>query len=363
MSVEDIAGLQQNLIEAIRPYVKDQNILHAFQVIPRHEFVGDFFAFNEGTKTWERIQKWSPGWIEHVYTNIQLVTSLNQYNKPDCSSSKPDIMAKKIASLKLQPGKRVLEIGTGTGYNAAILSRLVGNENVVSLDINEALLNDAQQCLNRVVGTGVGVLHMDGRNIPAYLGQFDAILVAASAQQIEPAWIRALNQQGRLIINWNKSFSKVFFELEKHGDGLIGNVAPFSGDFMELHDGDGVAPVSLGWDTKAPILEEVDFREELLRNFNFGFFVQIHIPSLICSRFLGKTSNQYNYAVKDARDRVIYFSTKIRGDVSLWKEIKDVHEKFINLGKPRRKELYLKVDSDGNKTFYHNNNEIAVVNH
>jgi protein-L-isoaspartate(D-aspartate) O-methyltransferase len=361
MSVENIVRLQQNLVESIKPYVQNQNILDAFAAIPRHEFIGDFFEFDEGTKTWERISAHSPGWLEKVYTNVQLVTSINQYNKPNVSSSMPGIMARMIQLLKLKPGERVLEIGTGTGYNAALLSHIVGNTCVTTIDINETLLADAQERLDRIVGPGVTVLFMDGRHLPETLEKFDAIIISASNQSIEPSWIRALNQHGRLILNWNKSFSKVFFELEKQEDGLIGNVASFSGDFMKLHDGNGIAPISFRWDSKAPTLEETDFREELLLNFNFGFFVQIHIPSLIYNRFLSKTRKAYYYAVMDSRGRKVYFSTKISGDATLWREIKEAHEKFVSLGKPRRKELSLKVDAQGAMTFFYQGNEIAVV--
>jgi protein-L-isoaspartate O-methyltransferase len=362
MSEEYIEYLQEQLAQEIGLYVQDNRIINAFQAVPRHEFIKDFFEFNKTTRKWEPIVVTSAGWLERVYTNIQLVTSLNQYNRPNCSSSKPDIMAKKLACLHLHSGKRVLEIGTGTGYNAAILSCIVGNKNVVTLDINETLLAEAQERLDRIVGPGITVLHVDGRNLPAYLGQFDAILVAASSQCIEPSWIQALNHQGRLIVNWNKSFSKVFFELEKQGEGLIGNVASFGGDFMELHDGNGIAPVQLDWDKYAPVLEEeTDFRDHLPCDVDFGFFVQIHIPSLRYSRFKGNVSNQYHYAIGDAQGRLVYLSKKVRGDALLWKELKELHEKFVSLGKPRSKDLSLQIACNGDMTFFYRDNEITVI--
>jgi protein-L-isoaspartate O-methyltransferase len=360
MSEEETAHLQQDLVEAIRPFVQDQNILHAFEIIPRHEFVGDFYEWDYTDHRWECVAKASPGWLKKVYTNIQLVTSLNQYDKPNVSSSKPDIMASKIQSLKLQPGHRVLEIGTGTGYNAALVGAIVGPQNVVTIDINETLLAMARARIESAIGPGVTVLHADGRNLPEDLRNFDAIIVTGSHDHIEPSWIHALNQQGRLIVNWNKCFSKVFFELEKQDSGLLGTIASFSGDFMYLHDGGGIEPTQLSWDTAASTIEETDFRDELIKNSDFGFFLQIHIPSLIYSRFIGKTSNLSYYVVTDARQRIVYFSKKVRGNASLWKEITLVQEKFGRLGKPGRQEMSLKVDSKGNMTFFHHGDEIVT---
>jgi protein-L-isoaspartate(D-aspartate) O-methyltransferase len=361
---EDIESLKQQLVDEISHSVQDQFILNAFRRIPRHEFVWDFFDWDKETREWKRVDPNGPRWIEQIYTNRPLVTSLNQYKKPDVSSSQPDIMAKMIQSLHLQAGKRVLEIGTGTGYNAAILACLVNPENVVTIDINENLLEAVRERLERTVGSGVTVLHTDGRNLAEDLANFDAIIVTASHQNIEPSWIRALVSGGRLIVNWNKSFSKAFVELEKSGEsGLIGNVARYSGDFMSLHSGEGVPiPAFPAWDRQAPLLESRDFRDEIVRNFDFGFFLQIHFPTLSLYRYHKKSVDAYYYAVKDYSGRVVYFSPYVGGDASLWEEIRQCHEKFIGLGKPRRKSLSLKVAADGTMTFFSEGSQIALVN-
>lgn len=359
----NIDNLKQQLVEEISHYVQDQIILDAFRSIPRHEFVEIFFDWKEDTREWKPVNPNDPRYIEQIYTNRPLVTSLNRYKKPDVSSSQPDIMAKMIRSLTLQPGKRVLEIGTGTGYNAAILSQIVGNQNVVTIDVNSALLDAARVRLERTVGYGVTVLHTDGRNLPEALGKFDAIVVTASHQTVEPSWILALAPRGRLILNWNRSFSKVFLELEKSGEHeLIGNVAGYSGDFMGLHSGEGVPILTCPtWDRETPLLESRDFRDEVVRNFDFGFFLQIHIPTLSLHRYRKKSSEVYYYAVRDNSCRIVYFSTSITGEASLWEEIKQVYEKFITLGRPKRKRLSLKVDQNSTMTFFYEGSEIAVV--
>src|SRR5579859_1356982 len=159
---ESIASLQQTFVDSLRDSVQDPTILHAFQMVPRDPFVGDFFTFNKETGQWERVPKDNPGWLKEVYTNRQLVTGINQYGNPHVSSSMPSIMARMIQSLKLQSGQRVLEIGTGTGYNAALLACIVGASNVVTIDINETLLGAARKRIEQTVGAGVTVLCADG---------------------------------------------------------------------------------------------------------------------------------------------------------------------------------------------------------
>jgi len=362
MMQPDISQLKDRLVEEIRAYVHDETILNAFRLVPRHEFVGQFLnnTYSEGKRQWQCVSPDDPQWLLEVYTNRQLVTSVNEQRRPNVSSSHPGIMAKMIQSVKLQRGTRVLEIGIGTGYNAAILATLVANENVVSIDINVSLIEIARERIERTVGPGVTLLYADGRDLQAS-NDFGAIIVTACHDRVEPSWIRALIPGGRIILNWSKSFSKVFLEAEKVDSGLVGRVADFCGDFMDLHDGHGAKIPLLPYEV-LPKLVSLDFRAQLVQDFDFGFFLQVNIPSLALYQYRGKSSGIVSYSVRDDANRLVHFSsTSVSGDTSLWEEIQALYEKFKGLGSPKRKRYELMVDDLGLMTFLYDGHEIGVI--
>jgi predicted RNA methylase len=91
-------------------------------------------------------------WLDAVYSDTALTTQLGQTDPgntlrpltvPASSSTKPTLMARMLADLHTHPGHRVLEIGTGTGYNAALLCHRLGDRNVCSIDIHPALIHAA----------------------------------------------------------------------------------------------------------------------------------------------------------------------------------------------------------------------------
>jgi protein-L-isoaspartate O-methyltransferase len=92
--------------------------------------------------------------LELVYSTSTLVTAVvpNKYGSlvPVSSSTKPDLMVRMLEALDVREGQRILEIGTGTGYNAALLAHHLGDDNVFSVDIEPELINTARRRLARI---------------------------------------------------------------------------------------------------------------------------------------------------------------------------------------------------------------------
>jgi protein-L-isoaspartate(D-aspartate) O-methyltransferase len=358
---QDRMLFRERLVKEISHYVQDENILNAFRKVPRHKFIGNFFdrSYVDNKQIWTLVSPTDPRWMSEIYANRPLTTSLDENNRPNVSSSQPDIMAKMLDSVKLRPGNRVLEIGTGTGYNAALLATIVGTENVVSIDINDSLLEVARERIECTVGSNVTVLHTDGRNLPDFLGGFDAIIATGSHDRVESSWIRALVEGGRILFNWNKSLTTVFLEAQKSGSGLIGNVAPYGGEFMQLHDGTGVNYPMQPYKA-LPVIASLDFSSQLF-DLDFRFFLQIHMPSLTYHRYR-TSSGTKSYSVKDRNNRVVNFSpTQIRGDVSLWEEISLLYTRYEELHKPRKEDFSLRVTHDGTITFIYEGYEVLSL--
>lgn len=354
----ETSALQDSLAMSIHSYVKDQSIFDAFRAIPRHVFVPSFYDDLAGDKhtAWREVSSEMnrDEWLQLVYSDRPLTISLDAHNYPDSSSSQPSLMAQMQESAKLERGSRVLEIGTGTGYNAALLAHIAGPSNIVTIDINKTLVDAAQQRIRSVVGPDVTALHADGRNLPD-IGSFNAIIVTGAHETIESSWIRALAPGGRLVTNWaGKLGAKVMIEATKIGDGLQGNVCSYGGYFMSLHDGEGVdyriLPREKGLDVIAESAFQQPFNDE-----DFRFFLQINTPSLRYSTYTLKTSGNKMYVLHDASHREVQiYPDKVKGDASLWKEISCLHERFDQLHRPHRQHFTFTAGFDGSMAFsYH----------
>ena len=117
------------------------------------------------------------------------------------SSSQPTMVAMMLEHLQIVPGHRVLEIGTGTGYNAALLSVLVGEHgSVVSVELEPDLAEQARRLIGEVVSYPVEVVVGDGQDGYPRRAPYDRIVVTAGASEVAEAWRQQLATGGRLVV-------------------------------------------------------------------------------------------------------------------------------------------------------------------
>jgi protein-L-isoaspartate(D-aspartate) O-methyltransferase len=163
----------------------------AFTEVPRELFVPDGFRRNDGG--WAK-----PGDDDFralVYQDDALVTKVRD-RRPVSSTSQPSLMALMIEALDVRPGQRILEIGAGTGYNAALLSAL--GATVTSIDVQQDVADRAREALARAGIEGVRVEHGDGyAGHPG--GHFDRVIVTVGVAGISPRWLDQLEPDGVLI--------------------------------------------------------------------------------------------------------------------------------------------------------------------
>jgi protein-L-isoaspartate O-methyltransferase len=139
MSFEEQRLQLVQTIEQKLQHALETRLRQAFLTVPRHLLVPTHITQVEPAE-----------WREQdasalVYQDCALITKLSSGRLPSSSSSAPSLMAEMLEALDLAPGLRVLEIGTGTGYNAALLSEIVGTAGqVVSVDIDGSLVELAQ---------------------------------------------------------------------------------------------------------------------------------------------------------------------------------------------------------------------------
>lgn len=184
MATDDLTTLREKLVERLRANVSavTSTVEDAFRSVPRHLFVPEV----------------SP---EVAYQDDAIVTKRDEDGQPISSSSQPAMMALMLDQLGLTPGQRVLEIGAGTGYNAALISHLVspGGE-VVSIDIDLDLVQRARKNLVRAGCPEVIVECVDGAAGFATRGPYDRIIATVGVWDLAPAWLEQLAPGGRLVV-------------------------------------------------------------------------------------------------------------------------------------------------------------------
>ena len=123
------------------------------------------------------------------------------------SSSMPSIMAIMLEMLNLQPGQRVLEIGAGTAYNAALMAHIVGaTGEVVTIDIDEDIVQDARAHLQAAGVENVQAMCSDGSLGWAEHAPYDSLILTVSSADIAPAWREQLRLGGRLVMPLQLTF-------------------------------------------------------------------------------------------------------------------------------------------------------------
>jgi protein-L-isoaspartate(D-aspartate) O-methyltransferase len=173
--------------------ITNARVLEAMRAVPRHEFV--------------------PEDLQHAaYLDRPLPIGYGQ------TISQPYIVAFMTQAVDPQPAHRVLEIGTGSGYQAAVLARLAGE--VYSIEIVEPLARRATGVLQRHGFTNVHVRHGDGYAGWEEAAPFDSIIVTCAPDKIPAPLTKQLKEGGRMIIPVGSGIDQQLVLVEKRGGEL-----------------------------------------------------------------------------------------------------------------------------------------------
>lgn len=153
--------------------IKDKRVIEAMSKIERHLFVDERYR-------------------SRAYGDHPIPIDESQ------TISQPYVVALMTEALKLSPADRVLEIGTGSGYQAVVLAEIVSE--VYTVEIREGLAKKSETLLKSLGYKNIKVKHADGYFGWEEYAPFDAIIITASANHIPPPLIKQLKDGGRLIL-------------------------------------------------------------------------------------------------------------------------------------------------------------------
>jgi protein-L-isoaspartate(D-aspartate) O-methyltransferase len=176
-------------------------LIAAFRATPRHFFLDRVFARDNRDNRWQEVVTipLRRVGLRLIYSDRALATRLSppqagRTQVPISSSSQPSLMAQMLEDLWLGSGLRTLEVGAGTGYNAALLAHAAGS--VVSLDVDERVVAEARRHLQLFGDRPVEFVTGDGRSGWPARAPFDRILVTAASPDLEPAWLAQAAEGG-----------------------------------------------------------------------------------------------------------------------------------------------------------------------
>jgi protein-L-isoaspartate(D-aspartate) O-methyltransferase len=185
--------------EMVRKHLKardivDKDVLQAFLEVPREEFVPEEYK-------------------AQAYLDSPLPIGYG------VTISQPYIVALMCQLLDLNPNMKVLDIGTGSGYQAAILSHLC--DEVITIERIKELAEEARGRLKRLGYDNVKIVYGDGSKGYEEDSPYDGIIVAATTDEIPKAWVEQLKVGGRIIYPEGSGLMEELIEAVKSEDGII----------------------------------------------------------------------------------------------------------------------------------------------
>lgn len=170
-----------------------------------------------------------------AYEDEAIPTRWSADGRPTSSSSQPAIVGAMLEQLGVRPGHRVLEIGSGTGWNAALLAWLVGPTGAVTtVDIDAEVAEEATAHLAAAGAGAVRVVRADGAEGWPAGAPYDRIVLTASARDLAPAWRTQLARDGRLVLPLALRGSQRSVAFERAGEGVLESVSIVDCGFMPL---------------------------------------------------------------------------------------------------------------------------------
>lgn len=323
----------------------------AVAAVPRHLLVPRAFE-QDTTGTWTEFT--TADAPERVYSPETLITALETvgaHQQPVSSSTKPDLMVRMLEILDVHGGNRVLEIGTGTGYNAALPAHHLGDDQVFSVDVDTDLVDVARR---RLAETGFlpTLLATDGAaGLPGH-APFDRIIATCSVPAVPWAWAEQLTPGGAILVDLKLANSAGnLVHLHRVGDRLEGRFTSRWAAFMAMRSGPTPAPAARADPAPSGTARTTETPGEPWRTASVAWFLaQLRLPADTALTYhLDPTTRTPVATTLSTIDgswaRVELDSATVTeaGGTPLWPHVEWAHQQWTDAGQPPWDRLGLTV--------------------
>ncbi|SBT92693.1 protein-L-isoaspartate(D-aspartate) O-methyltransferase [Streptomyces sp. DI166] len=216
----------------------DPRWAEVFMAVPRHLFVPYYYVAVVGGHERRWGEDPDPAarerWLRGAYADVPLATRLRD-GELVSSSSQPSLMAMMLVALEVEDGHRVLEIGTGTGWNAALLARRLGDDGLVTtVDLEPEITESARRHLE-AAGYRPAVVTGDGaRGVPER-GPYDRIIATCALSCVPRAWLAQCRAGARILAPMATGLVVLTVRDAEHAEGRFLHTPAY---FVPLRGGD-----------------------------------------------------------------------------------------------------------------------------
>lgn len=351
----------------------------AFAAVPRHVFVPRVFL-PEDNGVYEPLDGTDPRrrerWLRHVYTDDTCVTQLDgddqaweralahgtvRARRVTCASPRPSLMAGMLRELDLTPGDRVLEIGTGTGYGAALLCERVGADHVTSVDTDPVLVDRARSALASLNHTPELAVVDAGKGLPRVEG-YGKLIATTPFSDIPAAWLDQVNEGGAILAGLFRPLEGgILVSLTVSGGRAVGGFSSHRAvAYTPVRDVE--APSALDLHRRITEEDEESATAEpteldafsVLRDAHARFFIalasdlteiRVKYPAYPEEQWLLARDGSWACVLATAEG----FTVKQGGKRNVWEEFVAIHREWHRLGRPRRNRFGLTVTKTANE--------------
>ncbi|HJT03899.1 MAG TPA: methyltransferase domain-containing protein [Pseudonocardiaceae bacterium] len=217
--------------------------------VPRHRYLPDTVWFDNGGAGPAllplRRSDDPDRWLGLAYCDEAVVTQVDDGRPagpdlagriPTSSVSSPIIVAVMLAALDTSPGQRVCEIGTGTGYNAALLAHRLGVDQVTSIEVDPEVAKHARAALSDTGYGEVAVVTADGALGHPPGAPYDRIIATAAVHRIPYPWVEQTRPGGRILLPWANSYAGALVALSVDAHRGASGTVVAEASFMPLRD-------------------------------------------------------------------------------------------------------------------------------